>query len=54
MLRFREMRIMAIEYQQHHVKINLCIQGEMFSLTALLDSGADVNILNSNVIPAKY
>ena len=53
-LGFRKMRIMAIEYQQHHVKVNLCIQGEILSFTALLDSGADVNILNSKVIPAKY
>jgi len=41
---FQEMRILAIEYQQHHVQVNICIQGEMFSLTALIDSGADVNV----------
>lgn len=51
---FQEMRILAISYQQHHVRVNICIKGEMFALTALLDSSADVNILNKKVIPAKY
>ncbi len=51
---FREMRILAVEYQQHHVLIDICIQNEIFSLTAVIDSGADVNILNTKVIPAKY
>ena len=48
------MRILAIEYQQHHVLINVCIKWEMFSLTALIDSGADINIFNTKVIPTKF
>jgi len=35
---FQEMRILAVSYQQHHVKVNICIKGEMFELTTLLDS----------------
>lgn len=51
---FQEMKILAIEYQQHPVQINVCIQGQMFKLTALIDFGANVNILNKKVIPTKY
>ena len=51
---FREMRVLAIEYQQHHVQVNICIKGEMFSLTTLLDSGADVNIFSKKAITSKY
>ena len=51
---FRDMRVMPIQYQQHHVMLDICINGEMFSLKTLIDSGADVNILNSKVIPAEY
>lgn len=53
-LGFQEMRILSIEYQQHHVQINICIRRKMFNLTALIDSRVDVNILNTKVIPAKY
>ena len=53
-LGFREMWILAIEYQQHHVKINVCIKGEMFPLTTLLDSGADVNIFAKKAIPSIF
>ena len=45
---------MLIQYQQHHVMLDICINGEMFSLKTLIDSRADVNILNSKVIPTKY
>ena len=48
------MRVLAIEYQQHHVQVKICIKGEMFTLTTLLDSGADVNIFNKKAIPSKY
>jgi len=51
---FKEMRILTISYQQHHVKVNISIRGEMFELIALLDSGAEANILNIKTIPAKY
>ena len=51
---FRDMRVMTIQYQQHPVMLDICINGEMFSLKTLIDLGADVNILNSKVIPAKY
>jgi len=51
---FQEMRILAIPYQQHHVKVNICIKGEMFELTEILDLEANVNILNKKVIPEKY
>lgn len=50
---FKEMRLLAISYQQHHVKVNICIKGEMFELTTLLNSGADVNILNKKITLAK-
>ena len=48
------MRVMAIEYQQHHVMLDICINGEMFSLRTLIDFGVDVNILNSRIVPEKY
>lgn len=51
---FKEMRLLAISYQQHHVRVNICIKGEMIELTTLLDIGANVNILNKKITPAKY
>ena len=51
---FRDMRVMTIQYQQHHVMLDICIQAEMFSLRTLIDTGANVNVLNSKLIPAKY
>ena len=48
------MGILSIEYQKHHVQINICIKGEVFPLTALIDLGADVNILSKKVIPSKF
>ena len=50
----RDMRVMTIQYQQHHVMLDIYIQGEMFSLRTLIDIGADVNVLNSKLMPAKY
>lgn len=32
----REMRILTIEYQQHHVLLDICIQNEILSLTVLI------------------
>jgi len=51
---FKDMRLFTITYQQHHVKVKICIQGQIFYMTALLDSGADINILNIRNVPAKY
>eukprot|EP00253_Pinus_taeda_P016382 PITA_16382 len=51
---FREIRLLTISYQQHHVRVHICIRGEMFKMIALLDSGADINILNIKTIPTKY
>lgn len=51
---FQDMRLFTITYQQHHVKVKICIQGQIFFMTALLDSGADINILNIRNIPAEY
>ena len=51
---FREMRILAIEYQQHHVLLKNCIKGQMFTLKTLIDSRADVNVFNTKVIPTKF
>ena len=48
------MRVMAIQYQQHHVMLDICINGEMFSLRTLIDFRANVNILNSKIVPTKY
>ena len=51
---FRDMRVMIIQYQQHHVMLDICIQREMFSLRKLIDTREYVNVLNSKLIPAKY
>jgi len=51
---FGNMKIMTIQYQQHHVLLNVNIQGENFTLRTLIDFGADINVLNKKVIPAKY
>jgi len=34
--------------------VDICINGEIFSLRTLIDSRADVNILNSKIVPVKY
>lgn len=34
--------------------LDICINGEMFSLRTLIDSRVDVNILNSKIAPVKY
>lgn len=51
---FKDMRLFTITYQQHHVKVNICIQGKKFQMIALLDFGVDINILNIKNVPAKY
>ncbi len=49
---FKDMRLFTITYQQHHVKVKIRIQDQIYFMTALLDSGADINILNIKNIPA--
>lgn len=51
---FKDMRLFTITYQQHHVKVKICIQGQTFFMTALIDLGADINILNIKNVLAKY
>jgi len=48
------MKILPIKFQKYHVQINLEINGEMFHLNALLDTGSDMNLLQKNLIPYKY
>jgi len=33
---FRDMRLLTISYQQHHVLVNICIKGKMFEMFLLL------------------
>ena len=51
---FTDMRVMAIEYQQHHVILDICINVQTFSLRTHIDSAVDVNILISKIIPTNY
>lgn len=51
---FSDMRILTIQYQHHHVMLNICIEGKMFSLRTLIYSGADINVLHSKIIPSEY
>lgn len=48
------MKIMAIRYQKYYVKVKLEINREVFMLTALLDTGSDMNLINKELILAKY
>jgi len=48
------MKIMAIRYQKYYVKVKLEINNEVFMLTALLDTGSDMNLINKELILAKY
>ena len=49
-----DMRVLTIQHQKHLVLINLKIQGQMFKLKAIIDSGADVNMLHKDTMPTKY
>ena len=53
-MKFGNMKIMTIQYQHHHVLLDINIQGEIFTLKTLIYSGADINVLNKNLILAKY
>ena len=48
------MKITTIQHQQYHVFLNIEILNEIFSLRALIDTGANINVLNKKIIPAKY
>lgn len=48
------MQVLPIKYQKYYIKIQLEICQEIFSLTALIDTGSDINLLDKNKIPAKY
>jgi hypothetical protein len=48
------MKILTIQYQKYHVEIIIEIEGEIFFLNALLDTGSDMNLLNQDLIPCKY
>jgi hypothetical protein len=48
------MQVLPIKYQKYYIKIQLEIYQEIFSLTSLIDTGSDINLLDKNKIPAKY
>ena len=48
------MNVLAIEHQKPLVLIHLKIQDRIFKLKAMIDFGADVNMLYEDLIPAKY
>jgi hypothetical protein len=43
-----------VKYQKYYIQIHLEICQEIFNLTALIDTGSDINLLNKEIIPAKY
>jgi hypothetical protein len=48
------MQVLPIRYQKYYIKIQLEVCQEIFSLTTLIDTGSDINLLEKNKIPAKY
>ena len=48
------MKVLAIEHKKPLVPIHLKIQDRIFKLKAMIDSGADVNMLYKDLISAKY
>lgn len=48
------MKIMPIKFQKYQVRIKLEINGEIFQLKALLDTGSDMNLVHKDLIPSKY
>lgn len=48
------MKIMPVKYQKYYIKIQLEINQETFFLTALIDTGSDLNLLNKDLILVKY
>jgi hypothetical protein len=48
------MQVLPISYQKYYVKVQIEICYEVFTLTALIDTGSDINLLHKDKIPAKY
>jgi hypothetical protein len=48
------MQVLPISYQKYYIKLHLEICNEFFTLTALIDTGSDINLLHKDKIPAKY
>jgi hypothetical protein len=48
------MQVLTVSYQKYYVQIQVEIMQELFSLTALIDTGSDINLLHKEKIPAKY
>jgi hypothetical protein len=48
------MQVLPISYQKYYVTLKIEICNEVFSLTTLIDTGSDVNLLHKDLIPAKY
>lgn len=48
------MQVLQVKYQKYYIKIQLEICQEVFSLTALIDTGSNINLLHKDKIPAKY
>lgn len=34
-----DMQVFAVQYQQHHIKVKLCVAGNVYEVIALVDSG---------------
>jgi len=48
------MQVLPISCQKYYIKVQIEICNEVFSLTALIDTGSDINLLHKEKIPAKY
>lgn len=48
------MKVLPVKYQKYYIRIQLAINQEVFTLTALIDTGSDLNILHKDLIPANY
>jgi hypothetical protein len=48
---FSNMQVLPISYQKYYVNIHIAIGVHVFSLTALVDTGSDINILKKEKIP---
>jgi hypothetical protein len=45
---FSDMQVLTVSYQKYYVHIQLEIMQEIFSLTALIDTGSDINLLHKD------
>jgi hypothetical protein len=48
------MQVLPVSYQKYYVQIKVEICNEVFLLTALIDTGSDINMFHTGKIPAKY